>query len=806
MIAFRCSRCGKSLQIRDELAGQQARCVACGQVGPVPAPARASLTPPSAATVPPSVSEPPSPVPTEESASDRAAAPAGHDNTVSNSRPAAPAEDWDFLAPAQAADEMGRLGPYRIRRVLGTGGMGVVFLAEDPQLERPVALKTLKPVLAASDAAKRRFTREARAMAKVKHDHIVVIHQVGEDRGVPFLAMELLEGESLQERLGREGRLPFTEVVRIGHELALGLAAAHARGLIHRDIKPGNVWLEGERGRVKLLDFGLARATDDDARVTQSGAFVGTPAYMAPEQAHGEEVDARCDLFSLGSVLYRLCTGVLPFSGKDATSVLLALALEQPKPPRQLNAQVPAPLSELIMQLLAKDRTQRPVSAQAVAAALAKIAIEPPHTETPLVGAPRRRDMRGGRRLWALGAAAAVLLAVVVAGAIYYWPSNDEGGAAQGPPVPAPQAIKDEEWVKAVAAMTAEEQVAAVVMKLQERNPDFDGKLTHKNIVGGVVTELGFLSEHVLDLSPVRALVGLQRLDTTAGYLRASKLADLRALAGARLTSLDVSGASVAELSPLRGMRLTRLDCGGTRVSTLEELRGMPLVWLSCGRTLVTDLSPVKEAPLTDLDISDCKVKDLTALKGMLLNSLNMGGTPVDDLTPLIDAPLLNLRCQYTPVSDLSPLRAMRLVYVECHDTRVATLEALRGMPLHLLSCGGTQVKDLSPLRDAPLAKFACDRTAVSDLAPLKGRPLTDLLISETRVTDLSPLEGMPLTRLRMHGLALTSLTPLRGLPLKEIELDYQPKRDREILHSLKSLEVINGKPLAEFWKDVAGK
>src|SRR5207302_3265782 len=144
------------------------------------------------------------------------------------------------------------------------GGMGIVFQAEDPQLQRLVALKVMKPGLAASSSARQRFLREARAAAALEHDHIVPIYQVGEDRGVPFLAMPLLRGETLEERLEREGKPPLAEVVRIGQEIAEGLSAAHERGLMHRDIKPANLWLEGERSRVKIVDFGLARAVGEE--------------------------------------------------------------------------------------------------------------------------------------------------------------------------------------------------------------------------------------------------------------------------------------------------------------------------------------------------------------------------------------------------------------------------------------------------------------------------------------------------------------------------------------------------------------
>jgi serine/threonine protein kinase len=252
--------------------------------------------------------------------------------------------------------------------------MGVVFRAEDPQLKRPVALKVMKPSLAAFPDFHRRFLREAQLAAALDHEHVVTVYQVGEDGGVPYLTMKLLEGETLEDRLNRSGgRLPLPEVLRVGREVAEGLDAAHARGLVHRDVKPANVWLEAGRDRVKILDFGLARGTGEDAQFTQMGAVIGTPAYMAPEQANGEEVDGRCDLFGLGAVLYRACTGELPFGGKDTLSVLRALATTTPPPPHQLNPSLPWAFSDLVMRLLAKDRADRPQSAREVVEALAAI-------------------------------------------------------------------------------------------------------------------------------------------------------------------------------------------------------------------------------------------------------------------------------------------------------------------------------------------------------------------------------------------------------------------------------------------------
>src|SRR5579864_682924 len=229
----------------------------------------------------------------------------------------------DFLAPAQQADEIGRLGDFRVLKVLGQGGMGVVLQADDTRLGRLCALKVMLSDVARRPDMKERFLREARAAAQIEHDHIVPIYQVAEDRGVPFIAMPFLKGSSLEDWIQQKQKsaAPITvaNVLKLAREMAKGLSAAHERGLIHRDIKPANIWLDSTvGGRVKILDFGLARLTNqaNPARggggdLTQSGMIMGTPAYMAPEQAQGKKdlIDGRTDLFSLGCILYRLCTG-----------------------------------------------------------------------------------------------------------------------------------------------------------------------------------------------------------------------------------------------------------------------------------------------------------------------------------------------------------------------------------------------------------------------------------------------------------------------------------------------------------------
>ena len=271
------------------------------------------------------------------------------------------------FGPPTSAAEVGTLGPYRVLKELGKGGMGAVYLALDTRLDRKLALKVMLPEFAADRAAKERFLREARAAAKVSHDNVVTVYEADERDGAPYIAMQFLQGSPLDRYLKIRGAPALAHVIRIGRETALGLAAAHEMGLVHRDIKPANLWLEAPNGRIKVLDFGLAKPVGADAELTKSGAVMGTPAYMSPEQARGGKVDHRTDLFSLGAVLYRLCTGRMPFAGEHVMAVLAAVLTDDPPPVRDLNPSVPEPLAALIHQLLAKQPERRPPTANEVA-------------------------------------------------------------------------------------------------------------------------------------------------------------------------------------------------------------------------------------------------------------------------------------------------------------------------------------------------------------------------------------------------------------------------------------------------------
>jgi serine/threonine-protein kinase len=275
-------------------------------------------------------------------------------------------DDLTFLDPPEKPGQLGRLAHYEILEVVGRGGMGVVFKAFDRQLGRFVAVKVLRPQYAANRAARVRFGREAKAAAGVSHDNVVPVYSV-DTQEISYLVMPLIVGQSLEDRIQCEGALTLPEILRIGTEIASGLAAAHARGLVHRDIKPANILLEGAARRVKITDFGLARAIDD-VSVTQAGVITGTPMFMSPEQTRGDgNIDARSDLFSLGSVLYMMATGRPPFTAAGTHAVIHRVIRDTPQSMREINPAIPAWFEAIVAKLQAKEPADRFQSAQAVA-------------------------------------------------------------------------------------------------------------------------------------------------------------------------------------------------------------------------------------------------------------------------------------------------------------------------------------------------------------------------------------------------------------------------------------------------------
>lgn len=661
-----------------------------------------------------------------------------------------------FLGPTTRSDSLGRIGHYEVLQILGKGGFGIVYRAFDDVLHRVVAVKVLSPQMAVTSPARKRFLHEARSSAAVRHENVVQVYEVGETP-LPFIVMEFIPGETLQQRLNRVGPVDVSEVLRIGKQIAEGLAAAHATDLIHRDIKPANVMIKGGQ-KAKITDFGLARAADD-ATMTQTGQVAGTPLYMAPEQANGEKLDHRADLFSLGSVLYQMVTGRPPFRAESTLAVLKRVAEDTPRPIREIIPEAPPWLCEIIPKLHEKKPDDRFQSARELADLLAHCEAQlQANAKVQSVSAfPSRTNSTARFGAWKWIAAVAVMFCVVA----FVWNGPNRFGNRQPevtsvpsvkPPEPQPT-IADKPKVQAsggsalteadierIATLSPVAQYEEVRKELRRLNPEFKiypGKFTAND---NLVVEVFLPGRNITDLSSLRALRSLRKL-TIANL----KQTDLHQIVGLNLTHLDVSyGNNVIDLAPLAGMPLEELRMQNWEGTDLLPLRGMPLGVLNiCGNGQHIDLKP---------------------LAGHRLEELYMNSTIVPDLVPI------------------------------------------RGMPLKIFHCAHSNVSDLTPLAGMDLSEVNFNYSKVTELTPLKRMQLTGFSSTGTQIKSLAPLAGMPLTRLSCNECPVTDLSPIKGMPRNWIQCDFDPKRDTELLRGIRTLETINDLPAADFWKMVEAK
>lgn len=279
-------------------------------------------------------------------------------------------QELQRLLPAPCHPELlARIGRYELEQLIGRGGMGLVFRARDTELHRVVAIKTLALYLLPFGSARERFIREGRAAAMLSHSHIVPMYDVITESRVPALVMQYVPGPTLQNWVAERGPMNWQFALNIGAQLSDALSAAHFQGLVHRDLKPSNVLLEVDGTRALLTDFGLVRAMDD-ATLTHSGMLAGTPYFMSPEQARGDDVDGRSDLFSLGCLLYFVMTGHPPFRGRESMAVLNAVCHHAHKPLVKVNREIPLEVSRLVDRLLSKQTKHRPASSAEVCSEL----------------------------------------------------------------------------------------------------------------------------------------------------------------------------------------------------------------------------------------------------------------------------------------------------------------------------------------------------------------------------------------------------------------------------------------------------
>jgi hypothetical protein len=323
------------------------------------------------------------------------------------------------------------LGQYQLIEELGRGGMAVVYRAYQPSLNRHVALKVLPPQLVFDQQSVSRFQREARAAASLRHPNIVVIYDVGQEQGIHYIAMEYLQGRTLKQLVEKEGRLHPRRAMHIVEQLAAALDYAHQRALVHRDIKPANIFVQGggdpagARDHVTLTDFGIARAAFETQQLTREGMLMGTPEYMAPEQATGGEVDERTDLYALGVVLYQMLTGRMPYQGHTPHAVLHNVIYEAPPPPRQLNPNLSPAVEAVVLKAIAKQPEQRfqrgadlvRALRRAVEGVAGEVSIpDVPRRPAPPAAQPRAAQRKKGSPLpWLLLAVAALLVIGLVA-------------------------------------------------------------------------------------------------------------------------------------------------------------------------------------------------------------------------------------------------------------------------------------------------------------------------------------------------------------------------------------------------------
>ena len=478
-----------------------------------------------------------------------------------------------MLSPSNQPGSIGTIGRYEVLELMAAGGMGVVFRAVDPELERPVCLKVMNPSVAAKPQARQRFAREAKASSRLQHERVVTVYEVGEHRDLPYLAMELLAGESLRSRLSRESRLPPATVQNLAIQVAEGLRYAHAHGLLHRDIKPDNIWLTAD-GNVKILDFGLALAADESVSLTHSGTVLGTPRYMSPEQVQSKPLDSTSDLFSLGIVMFEMLTGQAPFDCDNVFSTLMSVANDPVKDAwPDIVQDLPAPLVQLVNRLLEKQPQDRPQSADELIKSLATLpnqaSIVTESNPEPVIGPPSRRWPR-----LMVGLAGGLLIACL---GLLAWQATDKGKLIieASPDVELSMAkerlkVRDPETGKSYQVRIGDQPLPSGVYQLELEDPDSQLTLSAETIViRRGKTELVRIS-----LAPGRHDA---KPHTNSGNMDATSPSTAGEQNGAGRQSADDSAndpASEQERRPFSLAELAGLDSDATRKALSLQLPG----------------------------------------------------------------------------------------------------------------------------------------------------------------------------------------------------------------------------------------
>lgn len=733
------------------------------------------------------------------------------------------------------------LGNYILLEKLGQGGMGQVFKAQHRVMGRIVALKVLAPALVKDPSALQRFQRETMVAARLMHPNVVTAFDADQAAGTHFLVMEFVDGSDLAELVKKNGPLPTAKAIHYILQAARGLQAAHASGIVHRDIKPANLLLD-KKGVVKILDMGLARiepgAGENQAGLTATGAIMGTVDYMAPEQAIStRSATASSDIYSLGCTLFYLLTAKSTYGGDSLMAKLMAHR-EKPIPSiRAHRTDVPDELEAIFQKMVAKRVEDRYRAMSEVIVDLERVpgvgdpSLIPPSFSTsasglglgrdlsfaravPLAPAPGTPVAPGSGVIPASGMAplsgVAPVSATASASAIARTPSGTASSVST-PRVPLPPPKKS--WripalLLAGSVLLAlgyfgwqKMREATLVIEVDQPGADLEVLNSQKKVE---FRREGVQGPVVISLPPGKHRVTAEK----AGFNFYAKTVEL--VTGVPKTMnieltpfvdpIDARNAKkkeferwVADVAALPPERQTEMV-----TAKLKELNprypGTPgfvlqngaVVNLSIDQDGVADISPLRA--LTRLqsvrfygNSPENPLADLSPLRGLKLTGIQIGWTQVSDLSPLQDMPLDLFECHSPKLTDLSPLAKLPITHFECYSPNISSLAPLAGMKLTFLKVQGTQVADLSPLRGMPLETLDC---------------------ANNHISDLSPIRDLPLKILQCYGNRITDLSPLRDMPLRELGCDFGLKRDMPAVKSIKTLQIINGKTVEDFWKE----
>lgn len=758
-------------------------------------------------------------------------------------------------------------GNLQVIGKIGEGGMGEILAATDLEIGRTVAIKRLKPERRQDTYAKSRFLAEARITGQLEHPGIVPVYEMGIDaEGQDFYAMRRIKGATLDQVLSdlKEQKpaallqYSLPALLTIFQKACDAVAYAHSRKIIHRDLKPENIMV-GEFGEVVVMDWGLAKLFSSNSseetahrevmdpivpnipamHKTLDRAVIGSPGFMAPEQAAGRahESDERTDVFALGAILYAILTLRAPIEGQSPQSMIDRTRFGVIRPPTDFNGgrreevkramrlpqrptrPVPAALSAVAMKALAckpEERYQSVKELQGEIAAYqngyATIA-EEAGVWTHLRLLIRRRQAEA---MLAAGAFAILLVVTTV----FVWRVTATLKQLQSTaPSFAAEAHTLIEQGKLVDAL----EKIRYAEKLAPREPEYryrEGNILQallrlKEAREAYAAALKISSTHRLAEQNLRLSDDLLRANGPKEALLLESVERLRVsvveqgrVAEAVLIG-NVLGKRAGELLERQRASLLQagfpgtlklaadggleLDASHTIIRNLSPLKGMPLSRLNASFTAISDLTPLREMPLHWLDIQSTPVADLNPIRALRLEDLIISRTRVTNFNDLKGMPLVHLVAQELSVNDLTPLTGMPLRYLNLYRcTNIVELRPLLGMRMGILDLYKSHVTDISPLQDMPLSFLNLDDTLVSDLSPLKGTPITSLNLTTAPVTDLTPLQGLRLTELALTDTPVTDLEPLRDMPLKILLLDgCACLKDIAPLESCRDLEQI---------------